>query len=157
MGLTPYTTTEIRVHLVELLAETEMDAVKMDSAINLNAPAETADAGSKMGLIGGVLAAIGASVCCLGPLVLVSIGVGGAWMSNLTLLAPYRWVFILAALGFMGFAWRKIYRVPAAAQCEPGTLCAVPQTNRVYRVMFWVVSALVLLAFAFPYFIPLFY
>ncbi len=134
-----------------------MDAVKMDSAINLRAPVETGDTGSKVGLIGGALAAIGASVCCLGPLVLVSIGVGGAWISNLKLFAPYFWVFILAALGFMGFAWHKIYRAPAAAQCEPGTLCAVPQTNRVYRVMFWVVSALVLLALAFPYFVPLFY
>ncbi len=134
-----------------------MNAVKMDLAIKAEAPAETGDTGSKVGLIGGVLAAIGVSVCCLGPLVLVSIGVGGAWMSNLTLLAPYRWVFILAALGFMGFAWHKIYRAPAAAQCEPGTPCAVPQTNRMYRVMFWIVSALVLLAFAFPYFIALFY
>jgi mercuric ion transport protein len=134
-----------------------MDAVKMDTAINLKAPAETGDTGSKVGLIGGALAAIGASVCCLGPLVLVSIGVGGAWISNLKLFAPYFWVFILAALGFMGFAWHKIYRAPAATQCEPGTLCALPQTNRIYRVMFWVVSALVLLALGFPYLAPLFY
>ena len=134
-----------------------MDAMKMNSVIDLKAPAETGDTGAKVGLIGGLLAAIGASVCCLGPLVLVSIGVGGVWVSNLTALAPYRWVFILAALGFMGFAWHKIYRAPAAAQCEPGTLCVVPQTNRLYRVMFWLVSALVLHALAFPYFLPLFY
>jgi mercuric ion transport protein len=134
-----------------------MEAMKMNSAIELKAPADTGDTGGKVGLIGGGFAAIGASVCCLGPLVLVSIGVGGAWVSNLTALAPYRWVFILAALGFMGFAWHKIYRAPAAAQCEPEALCAVPQTNRVYRVMFWVVSALVLLALVFPYFAPLFY
>jgi mercuric ion transport protein len=134
-----------------------MDAVNIDSAINLKAPADAGDTGGKVGLLGGVLAAIGASVCCLGPLVLVGIGVGGAWVSNVTALAPYRWIFILAALGFMGFAWNKIYRAPAAAQCEPGTLCAVPQTNRLYRAMFWVASALVLLALAFPYLIPLFY
>lgn len=134
-----------------------MQAMKMNSAIDLKAPAETGDTGARVGLIGGVLAAIGASVCCLGPLVLVSIGVGGAWVSNLKALAPYFWVFILAALGFMGFAWHMIYRAPAAAQCEPGTLCAIPQTNRVYRAMFWVVSALVLLALVFPYFAPLFY
>lgn len=134
-----------------------MDAVKIDFPVSLKAPADRGDTGGKAGLTGGVLAALGASVCCLGPLVLVSIGVGGAWVSNLTALTPYRWIFILAALGFMGFAWHKIYRAPAAAQCEPGTLCAVPQTNRVYRVIFWAVSALVLLALAFPYFIPLFY
>jgi len=79
----------------------------------------------------------------------------GAWVSNVAALAPYRWVFILAALGFMGFAWHRIYRAPAAAQCEPGTLCAVPQTNRAYRVIFWVVAGLVLAAFASPYLVTL--
>lgn len=129
-----------------------MDAVKMD----LPAKADT-DRFSKATLAGGLLAAIVASVCCLGPLVLVTIGVSGAWISNLTLLEPYRPVSIGVALVFMGLAWRGIYRAPAAAQCEPGTLCALPQTNRVYRVMFWVVSALVLLALGFPYLAPLFY
>jgi mercuric ion transport protein len=112
---------------------------------------------AKVGLIGGVLAAIGASVCCLGPLLLASIGLGGAWVSHLTALTPYRWVFILAALGFMGYAWHKIYRPQPGAACEPGTPCASPQTNRIYRVMFWVVSAVVLAGIASPYFAPLFY
>jgi len=134
-----------------------MDAVKTVAVVNLETSVGTQNAGEKVGLIGGVLAAIGASVCCLGPLVLVSIGVGGAWISNLAALTPYRWIFIVAALAFMAFAWHKIYRAPAAAQCESGTLCAVPRTNRVYRVMFWVVSALVLAALVFPYFLPIFY
>ena len=135
-----------------------MDAVKMNSAVKPDVPARAdTDRFSKATLAGGLLAAIVASVCCLGPLVLVMIGVGGAWVSNLTLLEPYRPVFIGVALVFMGLAWRQIYRAPAAAQCEPGTLCALPQTNRVYRVMFWVVSALVLLALGFPYLAPLFY
>ena len=129
-----------------------MDAVKMDL------PAKTAtDNLSKATLAGGLLAAIIASACCVGPLLLVTIGVSGAWISNLTALEPYRPLFIGVALVFMGLAWRRIYRAPAAAECEPGTLCALPQTNRAYRVMFWVVSALVLLALGFPYLAPLFY
>lgn len=135
-----------------------MDAVKMDSAVKLDMPAKgNTDGYSKATLAGGLLAAIVASVCCVGPLVLVTIGVSGAWISNLTLLEPYRPVSIGVALVFMGLAWRQIYRAPAATQCEPGTLCALPQTNRVYRVMFWGVSALVLLALGFPYLAPLFY
>lgn len=135
-----------------------MDAVKTDSAIKLDMPAKVSTDGySKATLAGGLLAAIVASVCCVGPLVLVTIGVSGAWISSLTLLEPYRPVSIGVALVFMGLAWRQIYRAPAAAQCEPGTLCALPQTNRVYRVIFWVVSALVLLALGFPYLAPLFY
>ena len=135
-----------------------MDAVRIDSAVKLDMPARAnSDAVSKATLTGGLIAAILASVCCLGPLVLVMVGVSGAWISNLTLLEPYRPVFIGVALVFMGLAWRRIYRAPAAAECEPGTLCALPQSNRVYRVMFWMVSALVLLALVFPYLAPLFY
>ena len=135
-----------------------MDAVKLDSAVKLDMPANlNTDGYSKATLTGGLLAAIVASACCLGPLVLITIGVSGAWISNLTLLEPYRPVFIGVALVFLGLAWRRIYRAPATAACEPGTLCALPQTNRVYRAMFWVVSALVLLALGFPYLAPLFY
>ena len=41
-------------------------------------------------LVAGVLAAIGASVCCVGPLVLLTLGIGGAWIANLTALEPTR-------------------------------------------------------------------
>lgn len=139
-----------------------MDAIKMDQGVNqgvnLGAPAKSGpDALKKATLAGGLVAGVLATLCCLGPLVLVMLGVGGAWISNLTLLEPYRPVFIGVALVCMTLAWRQIYRAPAAAKCEPGTLCALPQTNRVYRVMFWVVSAVVLLALVYPYLVPLFY
>lgn len=109
-------------------------------------------------LVGGALAAIVASVCCLGPLVLVTVGISGAWISNLTALEPYRPLFIGVALAFMALAFRQIFmKARQPENCEPGTLCALPATNRVYKIMFWVVSALVVLALAFPYFVPLFY
>jgi len=111
----------------------------------------------KTTLIGGALAAFAASVCCLGPLVLVTLGVSGAWISNLTALEPYRLVFVGVALVFMGLAWRRIYRRPVAETCAPGQVCDLPQTNHLYRVMFWVVSTLVLVALVFPYLLPLFY
>ena len=128
--------------------------VAMDGAADKVQPAT---GGGKAGLIGGALAAIVASVCWVAPLVLVSIGVTGAWMSNLTVLAPYKWVLILVALGCMGYAWHKIYRVQPADGCEPDPACAEPRTNRLYRVMFWVVSALVLAAVVSPYLVPLFF
>jgi mercuric ion transport protein len=102
------------------------------------------------------LGGIGASVCCSGPLVLVTLGVSGAWISNLTLLEPYHWIFAGLALGSMGYAWRQIYRAPAAAQCEPGAACALPQTSRLQRALFWIVSVLVLAGLSLPYFAPLF-
>jgi mercuric ion transport protein len=113
--------------------------------------------GGKVGLIGGVLAALATMVCWVGPLLLLSLGVGGAWMSNLTVLSPYRWELIGVALGFMGYAWDKIYRVQPAAGSGCEAEGVEPQTNRLLRVMFWVVFGLVLVALVSPYLLPLFY
>ena len=106
-------------------------------------------------LAAGGLAAILASTCCLGPLVLITLGFSGAWIGNLTLLEPYRPIFIGAALVALFFAYRRIFR-PATA-CKPGEVCAIPQINAAYKTSFWVVAALVLLALVFPYIAPLFY
>ena len=106
-------------------------------------------------LAAGGLAAILASTCCLGPLVLITLGFSGAWIGNLTALEPYRPLFIGAALIPMVFAYRRICS-PARA-CEPGEVCAVPKVRTTYKVIFWAVAALVLVALAFPYVMPLFY
>ncbi len=39
---------------------------------------------SNLAMIGGVFAAVGASVCCLGPLLLLLLGISGSWIGNLT-------------------------------------------------------------------------
>jgi MerT mercuric transport protein len=80
--------------------------------------------GSGALVIGG-LAAILASTCCLGPLVLVALGLRGAWIGNLTLLEPYRPVFIAGALVALFFGegvasfgpHRHVSRVKSA-QCH---------------------------------------
>lgn len=106
-------------------------------------------------LLAGGLAALLASTCCLGPLVLVTLGFSGAWIGNLTALEPYRPLFIGAALVALFFAWRRIFRpLPA---CEPGEVCAMPQVRTTYKFIFWIVAALVLVALGFPYIMPWFY
>lgn len=79
----------------------------------------------------------------------MSLGLGGAWVSTLTVLEPYRWIFFGIAMLALFFAWRKIYR--PAVQCAPGEACAIPRTRRSYKVAFWIVSAFVGAAAAFPY------
>jgi mercuric ion transport protein len=106
-------------------------------------------------LLAGGLAAILASTCCLGPLVLLSLGFSGAWIGNLTLLEPYRPFFIAVAASALFLAWRRIWR-PASA-CAPGEVCAVPAVGRGYKLLFVVVTLLVLVALAFPYVAPWFY
>ncbi|MGY2491348.1 mercuric ion transporter MerT [Cupriavidus sp. CP313] len=106
-------------------------------------------------LAAGGLAAILASTCCLGPLVLVALGVSGAWIGNLTLLEPWRPAFIGTALVALLIAGRRIFR-PAAA-CRPGEVCAIPQVRAACKLIFWIVVSLVLIALGFPYVLPLFY
>ncbi len=110
--------------------------------------------GSGALFVGG-LAAILASTCCLGPLILVALGLSGAWIGNLTRLEPYRPFFIVGALAALFFAGRRIFR--PAQTCNPGEVCAVPRTRRVYKVLFVAVSALVLIALIFPYVVKFFY
>lgn len=106
-------------------------------------------------LFAGGVAALLASTCCLGPLVLVTLGFSGAWIGNLTVLEPYRPFFIGVALVAMFFAYRRIFR-PVQA-CKPGEVCAVPQVRSTYKILFWIVAALALIALVFPYVLPLFY
>ena len=120
---------------------------------------ETAKSGSDQtgsgALLVGGLAAILASTCCLGPLILVALGLSGAWIANFTLLEPYRPFFIAGALVALFFAGRRIFR--PARSCQPGEVCAVPRTRRIYKIVFGVISALVLVALIYPYVAKLFY
>jgi len=101
------------------------------------------------------VAALLASVCCLGPLVLLLLGISGAWIGNLTRLEPYRPIFVGTALIALYFAHRRIFR--PAVHCKPGEICAVPVVNRAYRILFWNVVALLAVALAYPLIAPLFY
>lgn len=106
-------------------------------------------------LITSALAAIGGSVCCVGPLLLLALGIGGAWVGNLTVLTPFRPVFIGLTLLFLGLAYRKLYLVQRS--CAPGTLCANPGTLRRQRFILWITAVLLIALLAVPWFAPLFY
>lgn len=117
-------------------------------------PPKHASAGRAALLAGGV-AALLASACCLGPLVLLMLGISGAWIGNLTALEPYRPIFIGVALVALYFSHRRIFR--PAGECLPGEICAVPAVSQTYKVLFWVVVALLGVALVFPYVAPFFY
>jgi mercuric ion transport protein len=106
-------------------------------------------------LFAGGLAAILASTCCLGPLILISLGFSGAWIGNLTVLEPYRPFFIVAAVVAVFFAGRQIFR--PAYLCDPGEVCALPRARRTYKFLFWSCATLVLVALVYPYVARFFY
>ncbi|HCP96482.1 MAG: mercuric ion transport protein [Cognaticolwellia sp.] len=90
---------------------------------------------SNLPLISGVIAAIGAGICCAGPLILLFLGVSGSWIGNLTAFEPYRPIFIIAVVIAFGFAGWKVHR--PIKHCEPDSVCAVPETRKRRQLMFW--------------------
>ena len=144
--------------LISAAIAEQIDANLPNAGVEVNraqSKDKTADRKGATALFAGGIAAILASTCCLGPLVLVSLGISGAWIGNLTVLEPYRPIFIGIALIALFFAARSIFR-PAHA-CEPGEVCAVPGTRRGYKAMFWVCAALIVVAIAYPYVARFFY
>jgi len=109
---------------------------------------------SKGTLLAGVIAGITASACCLGPLVLLMLGISGSWIGNLTAMEPYRPIFIGITLLFLGLAFRKLYFVPQT--CAVDKPCAEPANLRKQRILFWFITALVTAMVAFPWYAPLF-
>ncbi len=103
---------------------------------------------------GAVLAAIGASVCCVGPLVLLSLGISGAWISTLTSFQSVRPIFILLTLFFIGLSYRKLYLTPN--DCATDELCASADSQKKQKRIFWLISILILFLLAFPWYAPYF-
>jgi mercuric ion transport protein len=99
-----------------------------------------------------VLAAIVGSLCCVAPLVLLTLGISGAWISQLTALEPYRPIFIGVMLVFVGLAFRQLYILPA--RCAPVAACANPQLQRRQRRIFWVVVLGLAALITFPWYAP---
>ena len=92
---------------------------------------------------GGVLAAIGASLCCIGPLLFVALGIGAFGAASVFESArPYLLGAAVLALTF-GF-YRTYFR---RESCAPGEVCATKPINRSSRAALWVASVAVL-AFA---------
>src|SRR5438034_2542723 len=62
----------------------------------------------------GILAVILGSTCCIGPLLLVTIGVG----SGAVFIGRYHWFFIIAALAVLTWAWAKYLREKTVRDCQ---------------------------------------
>jgi mercuric ion transport protein len=101
---------------------------------------------------GSLLGAVAASSCCVLPLVLFGLGVSGAWIGNLTRLAPYQPYFIAATVAFLGWGYWLVYRSSTAA-CAEG--CAQPVPNRLIKVALVVATALVVAALGFDFLAPI--
>ena len=109
---------------------------------------------SRVGLAGAVVSAVAASVCCVGPLLLMGLGVSGAWISRLTLFEAYRPLFIAVTVVFLGMGFYRVYRRPKEAACDAESYCARPISRRINRITLWTVTLLVAALLLFPYAAP---
>jgi len=90
----------------------------MSDTTSENTPDPTSKT-SMASMFTAVAATIGASLCCIAPLVLLSLGIGGTWISSLTALTPYRPYFIGITLLFLFLAF-SVISVPGISQTISG-------------------------------------
>ncbi len=97
---------------------------------------------------GAVAAAIGASLCCILPVAVALLGVGSAALG--AKLEPLRPYFMTLTTVLLGFAFYRAYK---PQKCEPGEVCAVPESRRRHRFLLWIVAVLAVVLMAFPYYV----
>lgn len=103
--------------------------------------------------ISSIFSALLASACCVGPLVLALLGIGGAGL--LAKFEPYRPYFIVVTFALLGVGFYFSYRRRAGAgatgvECD----CPAPRASRAGRIMLWVATASVAVLLIFPYLAP---
>lgn len=113
--------------------------------------AGAADSGKALLSVGGIVGGLAAVSCCIVPLTLFALGAGGAWIGNLTALAPYQPAILAVTVGFLGGGFYLTYRRPKPAACDAGTFCASPRSDRLVKTALWSASVLVVSAVAFNF------
>jgi mercuric ion transport protein len=93
-----------------------------------------------------------ASTCCVLPLVLVLVGISGAWMTHLVAMKPFTPLFVALALGALGGSGYLLFRPATVCSGDP---CATarPVTRRIYVAC----AVFIALLLGFPLVAPLFY
>jgi mercuric ion transport protein len=103
---------------------------------------------------GGILGALAASSCCIVPLLLFSLGVSGAWISNFTRLAPYQPIFVSLTLICLGYGYWLVWRSRTAV-CAEGAACSRPLSNTIVTIALVSATLIVAAAVAFDFLAPL--
>jgi mercuric ion transport protein len=102
--------------------------------------------------IAAPVAAIGAaflaSLCCIGPLVFVSFGVGAGLASRFE---PLRPVFSVLTIGLLAVGFHVVYgREPVTAACDANGRCIVPRNCARDRILLWLATVVAIMVLTFP-------
>lgn len=109
--------------------------------------------GERLATGGAVLTAAAASLCCVGPLLFVLLGLGTFGAAAVFETArPY---LLAASVLSLSFGFYRVYfrrEATAASSCAPGEACAEKSASRAGRISLWVASAAVLAFALSPYY-----
>ncbi|MCW5730670.1 MAG: mercury transporter MerT [Alphaproteobacteria bacterium] len=104
---------------------------------------------------GGVFALAGLggalllSTCCLLPLGLGALGLGGAWLGALPSFAAYETPILAGTLLLLAAGFFLAFRRPAA--CAPGAACGAPLSRWLTRLLLIKAAIVTFAAWTFPY------
>ncbi len=116
----------------------------------------TSEKGRSFGLVGAVVSAVVASACCIGPLLFVLIGTGGAFAGTFAFLDPLRPLFIAVAVAFLGYGFYRVYRKPKPKPGEINCACEDPKKTRRNKAILWIAAVVIAALLAVPYAVPAF-
>jgi len=102
----------------------------------------------KLTAVGSVIAAVAASICCIGPLVAVTLGVGS--LAAASGLQKWRPLFLGVTFVLLGVAWYLTYRKPKAQGCAEGTPCAATPGAKGGKFVLWIATAIAVALAALP-------
>ncbi len=97
---------------------------------------------------GSILAALFASLCCIGPIAFAGLGVTSVAMG--VKFEPLRPYFLTLTGIFLAFGFYFVYRKPREQEVCEGEVCETPRLSRWAKPSLWVVTAVVLLLALFP-------
>jgi len=140
------------------------EAVHVSEATSFQGGAETKRATGPVSLasLGGIIAALFASLCCIGPVVFAALGVGvgatGIMASTagfLKAFVPYRPFFIIVAIAAIGTGFYLLYRKPKAA-CASDSHCADSRSRSKSVFFLWIATGVTFFFILSPYWLGLF-
>lgn len=101
----------------------------------------------------GLLAAIAASACCVLPLALGAVGLGGAWISSLAVVAPYRTPIRILAIVLLSLGFWLVYarRTPATE----GAACPTLPSQRATKTLLWLGLFVMIVVLSADWWVPL--
>lgn len=127
--------------------------VEVPSAENAGSTEATANRGRRgiAASLGAIGAALLASLCCIGPVLFVTLGIGAGLASRFE---PLRPIFALMTVALIVIGFYTVYgRRPVGGSdpsCTVDGSCVVPRNRSRDKVLLWIATVVALVLLTFP-------